>query len=83
MQKIQVPFFQVDAHNVIPVWKSSDKKEFAAHTLRKKILRNVGEYLTEYPKICYHPFGERQKNKFSFMKVMANLKIENLLQIKD
>ena len=36
LEKIQIPFFQVDAHNVIPVWKSSDKKEFAAHTLRKK-----------------------------------------------
>ena len=76
LEKIQIPFFQVDAHNVIPVWKSSDKKEFAAHTLRKKILRNVNQYLTEYPKICYHPFGEKKKNKFSFMKVMGDLKID-------
>ena len=37
--KIQIPFYQVDAHNVIPVWKASDKKEFAAHTLRKKFIQ--------------------------------------------
>ena len=60
--------------------ESSDKKEFAAHTLRKKILRNVNEYLTEYPKICYHPFGEKKKNKFSYMKVMAGLKIDLSVQ---
>ena len=65
LEKVQIPFFQVDAHNIVPVWKASDKKEFAAHTIRKKITNNLVDYLTEYPKIIKHPYGEKRENKFS------------------
>ena len=26
-EKLSVPFYEVDAHNVVPVWVASDKKE--------------------------------------------------------
>lgn len=29
--------FEVDAHNVVPVWVASDKQEVGARTIRKKI----------------------------------------------
>ena len=74
--KIQIPFFQVDTHNVIPVWTASDKKEFAAHTLRKKIHIKVQEFLTEFPKIVHHPYGDKTKNKFDLDKRIKNLKID-------
>ena len=66
LEKVQIPFFQVDAHNIVPVWKASDKKEFAAHTIRKKIKNNLIDYLTEYPKIIKHPYGEKGKTNFFF-----------------
>ena len=29
-----IPLFQVDAHNVVPVWIASPKQEYAARTIR-------------------------------------------------
>ena len=80
LEKVQIPFFQVDAHNIVPVWKASDKKEFAAHTIRKKIKNNLIDYLTEYPKIIKHPYGEKRENKFSFLDTMKNLNIDISVQ---
>lgn len=47
--KLNVPFYEVDAHNVVPVWAASDKKEVGARTLRPKIHRALPEFLTEFP----------------------------------
>ncbi|PAA84477.1 hypothetical protein BOX15_Mlig007370g3, partial [Macrostomum lignano] len=51
-----VPMYQVDAHNIVPVWLASDKLEYAARTIRPKIHRYLGEYLTEFPRIERHPY---------------------------
>ncbi len=42
---------EADARNIIPVWEASDKLEFAAHTIRKKIHRRLGEFLTDFPNV--------------------------------
>eukprot|EP00940_MAST-03C_sp_MAST-3C-sp2_P003141 g3141.t1 len=44
-----VPVFQVDAHNIVPVWACSPKQEYAARTIRKKIHEGMQTYLTEFP----------------------------------
>jgi len=49
--KINIPFHEVDAHNIIPAWVASDKLEFAAYTIRPKIKKLLSEYLVEYPKL--------------------------------
>jgi len=48
---INVPFFEVDAHNVVPCWEASKKQEYAAHTFRPKLSRFLPEFLTEYPEL--------------------------------
>jgi len=53
--KTAIPFSQVDAHNIIPAWITSDKKEFAAYTIRPKIKKLLPDYLTDIPKIKKHP----------------------------
>ena len=80
LEKVQIPFFQVDAHNIVPVWKASDKKEFAAHTIRKKIKNNLIDYLTEYPKIIKHPYGKKRENKFFLIETIKNLNIDISVQ---
>lgn len=35
----------VDTHNIIPVWVTSDKQEFAAHTIRNKIHQKLASFL--------------------------------------
>jgi deoxyribodipyrimidine photo-lyase len=44
-----IPLFQVDAHNIVPVWFASDKREVGARTLRPRIHRNLEQFLTHYP----------------------------------
>ena len=47
--KIDIPFFEVDAHNIVPVWVASDKQEYAARTIRPKINEKLSDFLVEYP----------------------------------
>ena len=48
-KKLDIPFFEVDAHNIVPCWVASDKQEYGAYTLRPKILRALPEFLDEFP----------------------------------
>lgn len=41
--------FEVDSHNIIPARHVSNKQEFSAATLRRKIYANIGEFLSEFP----------------------------------
>jgi deoxyribodipyrimidine photo-lyase len=46
-----IPLVQVDAHNVVPVWVASDKREYGARTIRPKIHRLLDLYLhNNYPR---------------------------------
>ncbi|XP_073215205.1 deoxyribodipyrimidine photo-lyase-like isoform X3 [Lepidochelys kempii] len=51
-----VPFVQVDAHNIVPCWVTSDKQEYGARTIRRKIHDRLPEFLTEFPPVIKHPF---------------------------
>jgi deoxyribodipyrimidine photo-lyase len=71
IKKIKMPVEVVDTHNIVPVWEASDKKEFAAYTIRPKIQKKLKEFLTDFP--------ELQKQKERSMKggvVFVKSKIE-------
>ena len=51
-----VPCFVVDTHNIVPAWIASDKEETGARTLRPKIHRLLGDFLTEPEPIEAHPY---------------------------
>jgi deoxyribodipyrimidine photo-lyase len=50
-KKVDVPFYIVDAHNIIPAWYLSNKQEFAAYTIRPKVFNKIEYFLDEFPKI--------------------------------
>ncbi len=54
--KIEIPFYEVDAHNVVPCFAASDKLEFAAHTLRPKIHKKMDDFLTDFPNLIKHNY---------------------------
>lgn len=58
VERISLSFYEVDAHNIIPAWVVSDKKEYAAYTIRPKVNRLLEDYLTEFPRLHRHPFGK-------------------------
>ena len=53
---ISIPFYEVDAHNIVPCWHGSAKQEYGAYTIRPKILRALPEFLTPFPKLKIHRF---------------------------
>jgi deoxyribodipyrimidine photo-lyase len=61
---IEIPFYEVDAHNIVPCWVASPKQEYGAYTLRPKIQRLLPDYLEDFPVLKKHPFfwkGEGEK----------------------
>lgn len=56
-KSINIAVHEVDAHNIIPAWIASDKKEWAAYTFRPKVNRQLNEYLTDIPKLRKHPYS--------------------------
>ena len=51
LERSQIPVFQVDAHNIVPVWVASEKKEIGARTLRPKITNLFPKYLVDFPEL--------------------------------
>jgi len=54
--KINIPFDEVDAHNIIPAWETSNKQEYAAYTIRPKIHRRLQDYLEDFPSLKKHKY---------------------------
>lgn len=48
---------EVDAHNIIPCWLASDKREYAAYTFRPKVKRLLETYLEDIPAVLPHSVG--------------------------
>ncbi|MFN3328033.1 MAG: deoxyribodipyrimidine photo-lyase, partial [Fervidobacterium pennivorans] len=46
---LNIPVYEVDAHNVVPAFFVSQKQEYGAYTLRPKIKRYLQEFLTSFP----------------------------------
>lgn len=47
--KINIPFHEVDAHNIVPCRLASSKQAFGAYTLRPSVRRLLPEFLDEFP----------------------------------
>jgi len=51
----EVSCFMVDTHNIVPVWVASDKREVGAYTMRPKLHKLFGLYLSESDEVIKHP----------------------------
>jgi deoxyribodipyrimidine photo-lyase len=60
-KKIDIPLYQVDAHNIVPCWIASSKQEFSAHTFRPKIHKALPKFLEDYPELKKHPIPWKRK----------------------
>ena len=72
-----VSVHQVDAHNIVPVWITSDKQEYAARTIRPKITKKLPEYLTEFPPVIQHPVLYKGKvPRPDFDEIYSSLEVD-------
>jgi deoxyribodipyrimidine photo-lyase len=53
---LNVPFYEVDTHNIVPCWVASPKQEYGAYTIRPKLNRLLPEFLEEFPGFKKHPY---------------------------
>ncbi len=77
LEKIDIPLFEVDAHNIVPCWVASSKQEYGAYTLRPKIKKLLPFYLDEFPKLKSHPVDWRgPATKISWDRLASSLLID-------
>ena len=75
-KKIEIPFYEVDAHNIVPCLVASNKTEFGAYTIRPKIHKLLPEFLDEFPSIRKMKKTESStSDKINWDGVLASLKI--------
>ena len=75
-KKIEVPFYEVDAHNIVPCLHVSDKTEFAAYTIRLKVQKNLPEFLDDFPNLEKMKTNSILDNeKINWREVSNSLKI--------
>lgn len=58
-QGLSCAVYEVDAHNIVPVWEASPKKEYAAYTFRPKIHKKLPNYIDEFDTL------KKQKHAFT------------------
>ena len=71
----------VDTHNIIPIWKASDKQEFAAHTFRRKVHRLLESYIQEPRKPTKMAASKNILKKHDWNEittVISNIKSNNI-----
>jgi deoxyribodipyrimidine photo-lyase len=76
--QIEIPFIEVDSHNVLPCRYISDKQEYAAFTLRKKVEKNLREFLTDIPDLKEHPEYENSVRfeRIDWGDVLSSLNVD-------
>jgi deoxyribodipyrimidine photo-lyase len=83
LNRIDIPAYEVDTHNIVPCWKASPKQEYAAYTFRPKVKRQLSEFLDDFPNLKKHPFSWRKKvEPTDWMRVKKSLTIDkNVLEV--
>ena len=77
-KKIEIPFLEVDAHNIVPCLYVSIKLEFAAYTIRPKIHKLLPEFMDEFPPLkIMKKKPSIVSEKVDWEKIIPSLKINH------
>ncbi|RJP21244.1 MAG: deoxyribodipyrimidine photo-lyase [Candidatus Abyssobacteria bacterium SURF_5] len=76
-KRLAIPFFEVDAHNIVPCWIASPKQEYSAATFRPKLKLVLPDFLHEFPRLRKHPYSWLGKHaKIGWSKAAASLQLD-------
>ena len=73
---VDIPVFEVDAHNIVPCWESSSKQEYAARTIRPKIHRRLDEFLTDFPDLIHPPAAMPELPSVDWRAARSSLRVD-------
>jgi len=83
-ERIKVPCYEVDAHNIVPCWVASPKQEYAARTFRPNVRRVVAEFIKPFPSVKKHRVPWHGKlRKVAWNKVGRQLQVDRTVQEVD
>lgn len=83
-ENINIPFYEVDAHNVVPCWAASGKQEYGAYTIRPKIIRLLKEFMDDFPVLKRHTFPWRNNvKKIDWKRVQNELDVDRSVKCID
>ena len=72
----ELSLHQVDSHNIVPVWETSEKQEYAARTIRPKVTKKLAEFLTEFPAVAAHPVAGAAKARPDWEAAYRSLAVD-------
>jgi deoxyribodipyrimidine photo-lyase len=82
-EKVEVSFYEADAHNIVPCRTASPKQEYGAYTFRPKINRLLPEFLEEFPPLKKHPFSWKGDIvKPDWETSLSSLRVSNVPEVK-
>jgi deoxyribodipyrimidine photo-lyase len=74
---ITIPFYEVDAHNVVPCRVTSPKREYSARTIRPKVHRLLPEYLDRFPVLPGNPAAaDHMPDPVNWEKARENITVD-------
>lgn len=79
VRELEANVYEVDSHNIVPVFYVSQKQEYGAYTLRPKISRVLSQFLTEFPTLKKMPssnFSFVKSPEFNVDKILSELEID-------
>jgi deoxyribodipyrimidine photo-lyase len=81
MRNIDIPFYEVDAHNIVPCWTASSKQEYSARTLRPRLHRLLPDFLNDFPFLKKHPYNWEEKISITdWRKSLRTLDVDLTIQ---
>lgn len=76
MQMANITIYEVDAHNIVPCWEASSKKEYSAYTIRPKINRLLSEFMDDFPKLKRQDILIEKTHENKWDDLVKTLKID-------
>ncbi len=78
---VVTPFHEVDAHNIVPCRLASAKQEYAAYTIRPKINRLLGDFLTPFSTLKKHPYNFTERTEdVNWPELIAKVPVDRSVQ---
>lgn len=75
-RRIDIPIYELDAHNIIPCWIASPKQEYGAYTIRPKINRLLPEFLDDFPKLKQQKIKLNEIPENNWDEISSSLKLD-------
>ena len=81
----EIPVYEVDAHNIVPLWVASQSIENSVESFRSKINVHLTKYLTEFPNVTAHKIFKKINNDSSidWIQCFESLEVDKTIKPVD